>query len=73
MDYRDNPNPKTMGVNIERRSGVNIRRRLTFREHLPNYFPLPHPSWRSTGWMKRNPWFEIDLLPQLQELIDRRK
>ncbi len=30
--------------------------------------PLPHPSWRNTGWLKRNPWFEHDLLPELQKL-----
>jgi uracil-DNA glycosylase len=29
-------------------------------------FPLPHPSWRNTGWLKRNPWFEADLVPVLQ-------
>ena len=29
-------------------------------------FPLPHPSWRSTGWMKRNPWFEAEVLPVLR-------
>ena len=40
-----------------------------FRGFLPDYFPLPHPSWRSTGWMKRNPWFESDLLPVLQEVV----
>ncbi len=40
-----------------------------FRDYLPGYFPLPHPSWRSTGWMKRNPWFEADLLPVLRETI----
>lgn len=39
-----------------------------FRDHLPALFPLPHPSWRSTGWMKRNPWFETDLIPELQKM-----
>jgi uracil-DNA glycosylase len=29
-------------------------------------FPLPHPSWRNTGWLKRNPWFEAELLPELR-------
>ncbi|MFZ4688828.1 MAG: uracil-DNA glycosylase family protein [Polymorphobacter sp.] len=29
-------------------------------------FPLPHPSWRSTGWMRNNPWFEAEVLPALQ-------
>lgn len=29
-------------------------------------YPLPHPSWRNTGWLKRNPWFEAELLPALR-------
>jgi uracil-DNA glycosylase len=29
-------------------------------------FPLPHPSWRNTGWLKRNPWFEAELIPALR-------
>jgi uracil-DNA glycosylase len=28
--------------------------------------PLPHPSWRNSGWLKRNPWFEAELLPVLR-------
>jgi uracil-DNA glycosylase len=31
-------------------------------------FPLPHPSWRSTGWMRKNPWFETEVLQSLREL-----
>jgi uracil-DNA glycosylase len=31
--------------------------------------PLPHPSWRNTGWLKQNPWFEMDLLPFLRSEI----
>lgn len=34
-------------------------------------YTLPHPSWRNTGWLKRNPFFEADLLPQLQADIAR--
>ena len=30
---------------------------------------LPHPSWRSTGWMRRNPWFETDVLPVLKARV----
>ncbi len=30
---------------------------------------LPHPSWRSTGWMQRNPWFEADVLPVLRTRV----
>ncbi|SIT55577.1 conserved hypothetical protein [Mesorhizobium prunaredense] len=35
----------------------------------PKVLPLPHPSWRNTGWLKRNPWFEMDLLPFLRSEI----
>ena len=31
--------------------------------------PLPHPSWRNTGWLKKNPWFETDLLPVLRRRV----
>ncbi|WP_378950579.1 uracil-DNA glycosylase family protein [Mesorhizobium sp. ANAO-SY3R2] len=38
----------------------------------PHVLPLPHPSWRNTGWIKRNPWFETELLPFLKVEIQRR-
>jgi uracil-DNA glycosylase len=41
----------------------------SFAASGPDYFPLPHPSWRSTGWMKKNPWFEAEVLPALRALI----
>ena len=31
--------------------------------------PLPHPSWRNSGWLKQNPWFEMELLPFLRTEI----
>jgi uracil-DNA glycosylase len=37
----------------------------------PRVIPLPHPSWRNTGWLKKNPWFEADLLPVLREEVKR--
>ncbi len=40
-----------------------------WRSHAPRVFPLPHPSWRNTGWLKRNPWFERELLPQLRARV----
>ena len=42
-----------------------------FRAHLPRYFPLPHPSWRTTAWERRNPWFGEQVLPALQESVAR--
>lgn len=32
-------------------------------------FPLPHPSWRNTGWLQRNPWFEAELVPALRQRV----
>ncbi|MDO5706113.1 MAG: uracil-DNA glycosylase family protein [Paracoccus sp. (in: a-proteobacteria)] len=40
-----------------------------WRDAPPGIFPLPHPSWRNTGWLKRNPWFADDLLPDLRRAI----
>lgn len=40
-----------------------------WRDHVPACFPLPHPSWRNTAWIKKNPWFEADLLPDLRARI----
>ncbi|MFT5573017.1 MAG: uracil-DNA glycosylase [Cryomorphaceae bacterium] len=42
-----------------------------FRSYLPNFLPLPHPSPRNNIWLKRNQWFEIEVLPTLRELIAR--
>ncbi len=37
-----------------------------WQEYAPRYFPLPHPSPRNQGWLKKNPWFEQQLLPELR-------
>jgi uracil-DNA glycosylase len=37
-----------------------------WRQHAPKVLPLPHPSWRNTAWLKRNPWFEEDVTPYLR-------
>jgi len=34
-------------------------------DFLPGVFPTPHPSWRTTGWQRKNPWFEKEILPEL--------
>ncbi len=36
---------------------------------LPGVLPMPHPSWRNNAWLKRNPWFEAELLPVLRERV----
>jgi len=38
-------------------------------KYAPRFIPLPHPSWRNTGWLKRNPWFNSELLPLLHERV----
>ncbi|WP_304177587.1 uracil-DNA glycosylase family protein [Phenylobacterium aquaticum] len=40
-----------------------------WRDHLPRYLPLPHPSWRNTGWLRRNPWFEAEVTPYLRQTV----
>jgi uracil-DNA glycosylase len=40
-----------------------------WRDYAPEYLPLPHPSWRNTGWLKRNPWFERELVPELRARV----
>lgn len=52
--------------------GTRRKRTMTetveaWREYIDEgYLPLPHPSWRNTGWLKKNPWFEADVLPVLR-------
>jgi uracil-DNA glycosylase len=35
----------------------------------PRIIPLPHPSWRNSGWLKKNPWFEREFLPELRNIV----
>ncbi|MCB1856086.1 MAG: uracil-DNA glycosylase family protein [Halieaceae bacterium] len=35
----------------------------------PRFFPLPHPSPRNTLWLRRNPWFEAEVLPALRQRV----
>lgn len=54
--------------------GARRRKSLTetvrdFEEYGPEFFPLPHPSWRTVGWQKRNPWFDAEVLPVLRRRV----
>ena len=56
--------------------GHRARPRLTdtvraWRDYGPAVLPLPHPSWRNTAWLKRNPWFEDEVLPWLRAEVRR--
>jgi uracil-DNA glycosylase len=40
-----------------------------FADYGPEFLPLPHPSWRSAIWVKKNPWFEQEIVPSLRKAI----
>ncbi|SCW57393.1 Uracil-DNA glycosylase [Rhizobium mongolense subsp. loessense] len=48
---------------------VKAWRETLFSNRSPAVLPLPHPSWRNSGWLKRNPWFEEELLPVLRDRV----
>lgn len=41
----------------------------SWQDYLPDYFVLPHPSPRNNIWLKKNPWFEEDILPELKKVV----
>ncbi|TSJ62997.1 uracil-DNA glycosylase family protein [Starkeya sp. 3C] len=64
-------------LGLERFAGGGLTERvMRWREiwearESPRILPLPHPSWRNTGWLKRHPWFEAELLPVLKAEVAR--
>jgi uracil-DNA glycosylase len=49
---------------------MGVTERVTgWRDHAPAVFPLPHPSWRNTAWLKKNAWFGAELLPALRARV----
>lgn len=41
-----------------------------WRDHAAQgLFALPHPSWRNSGWLKRNPWFDAEVVPALRAAV----
>lgn len=62
-----------LGHAVPKRASVsaNVARWREFQDARPLIFPLPHPSWRNTGWLKRNPWFEAEVLPVLRAEVAR--
>lgn len=54
--------------------GERCRANLTetvraWRDYAPALVPLPHPSWRNTAWLDKNPWFADELLPDLRRRL----
>ena len=57
---------------LGRRRGRNVTETVrAWRDYLPAYLPTPHPSWRSRNWLKRNPWFEAEIVPALRAAVWR--
>jgi uracil-DNA glycosylase len=48
-----------------------VRRGAELAGSRPRIIPLPHPSWRNTGWLKRNLWFEAEILPIVRAEVQR--
>lgn len=46
------------------------RRVQRWREFGPRYIPTPHPSPRNTLWLRRNPWFEAEVVPAIRQRLD---
>ncbi len=42
-----------------------------WRDYAPEYIPLPHPSFRNLAWLRKNPWFERDVVPALRDAVHR--
>jgi uracil-DNA glycosylase len=55
-----------LGGKVKPTLGETVR---AWRDHPANIIALPHPSWRNTGWLRRNPWFEKELLPVLRRRV----
>ena len=55
---------KTLTETVE-----NWREILAATEDGVAVLPLPHPSWRNTSWLKRHPFFEAELIPELQRRV----
>lgn len=53
----------------ERRGKTLTETVMNFRAYLPEFLPLPHPSWRTLAWAQRNPWFAREVLPELSTQV----
>jgi uracil-DNA glycosylase len=55
---------------LGRRNGASLSQTVAnWRSFVPNALPLPHPSWRNTGWLKANPWFDDEIVPWLRQRV----
>lgn len=55
-----------LGKRRERTMTETVR---AWRDFLPEFLPTPHPSWRTTFWLRKNPWFDAEVLPELRRRV----
>lgn len=55
-----------LGARAKKTMSETVR---AFADYAPRFWPTPHPSWRTTAWLKKNPWFEADVLPALRARV----
>lgn len=55
-----------LGATARKGVGATV---AAWRDFAPDVVPLPHPSWRNTGWLKKNPWFAQEVLPHLRSRV----
>lgn len=53
----------------ERRKKTLAQTVRAWREYAPDFLPLPHPSPRNRLWLKKNAWFESDVIPVLRQRV----
>jgi len=53
----------------ERAKGSVTETVRAWRDYAPQFVPLPHPSPRNNLWLRRNPWFEREVLPELRRRV----
>jgi len=56
-----------LGEELEKNLTETVR---SFEKYLPRYMVLPHPSPRNRFWLRKNPWFEKEVLPVLKERVN---
>ncbi|MEO9483689.1 MAG: uracil-DNA glycosylase family protein [Ekhidna sp.] len=55
----------------ERRKKTLTETVKNYAEYLPDFFVLPHPSPRNNIWIKKNQWFEKELVPELKRQVNK--
>lgn len=60
----------SMNYYLGKRKKKNLTETVrAFREYLPDYFPIVHPSPLNFRWQAKNPWFEEEVVPVLREEV----